>query len=483
ANYFIIGKALISGQGFRDIHLADAPIDNTFPVVFPILLAALQIFDRSPLLCQIVMGILGALVILFTYNYFKKKDTTLIFPLLILTAASNLLATFGLIFMSEICYTLLTLLALWLLDKSLERPGNAALFWGALAVSILPANCRSIGIAFSAAWVVSTLVDKKYRYAVVHVLLTLVALLLIHLFIPWESGYQSLLFLRDSYDPGQGIITTPELVHRVLDNIGIHSTYLIASCIVPFGQHTPPFLPSLLSKIFIVLITVGWLRGFFGRGRIISFYLLFYFGIVMVWPLANDRRIVCVLPFLFYFLLRGIHVLISVFNPQTTRNFKGLLRDFIGKPKILTQRQLLMVWVLVWIIAGLNVINRIGKPGFHETLSADWINFYRCADWVRENTAPDVVVMNRKPELFYLRCNRKGIVYPYSHDVEAIVASLKQNRVAYIVYDNFFWTNTTAKYLYPVIVSHPEYFKVVYGLHNPDFFILQFVAPGGGASS
>jgi len=45
------------------------------------------------------------------------------------------------------------------------------------------------------------------------------------------------------------------------------------------------------------------------------------------------------------------------------------------------------------------------------------------------------------------------------------------------VLDNFSWTNTSPRYLFPAIMSHPELFKVVYSLRNPDTYVLEFRTP------
>ena len=108
-------------------------------------------------------------------------------------------------------------------------------------------------------------------------------------------------------------------------------------------------------------------------------------------------------------------------------------------------------------------------------ISGDWKNFYSCADWVRLNTPPHAIVANRKPELFYLRSLRKGFVYPFSHDVEKVITGLKQGGARYCIFDDFSWTSTTIRYLYPAIMSHPEMFRVVYSLRSPDTYVLEFV--------
>ncbi|MGD9200720.1 MAG: hypothetical protein PVI26_04080, partial [Chitinispirillia bacterium] len=109
------------------------------------------------------------------------------------------------------------------------------------------------------------------------------------------------------------------------------------------------------------------------------------------------------------------------------------------------------------------------------SLTSDWVNYFSCADWIRINTPEDAVIMSRKAELFYLRSKRRGITYPFTHDIEKIVSVMKDKHVSYVILDNFFWTNTTMRYLFPVIRYFPDKFRIVYALKNPNTFIFEFL--------
>ncbi len=115
------------------------------------------------------------------------------------------------------------------------------------------------------------------------------------------------------------------------------------------------------------------------------------------------------------------------------------------------------------------------RPGWRSGNTSDWRNYYSCADWVRIHTPANTVVMSRKPELFYMRARRKGLGYPFTHDVEKVIEAMEKNKVTYVVHDNFAWTRTTSKYLYPAIAAHPERFKIVYALKDPDTFVMEFL--------
>jgi hypothetical protein len=133
------------------------------------------------------------------------------------------------------------------------------------------------------------------------------------------------------------------------------------------------------------------------------------------------------------------------------------------------------IWIIAAIIILFNVSYAFVNSGSSKAPSPDWVNFYSCADWARTHTPSGTIFMCRKPEIFYVRSHRQCLCYPYTHDVEKIIESMEINHVRYVIHDNFAWTKTTARYLYPAVSAHPERFRIVYALKNPDTFVLEFL--------
>jgi hypothetical protein len=67
------------------------------------------------------------------------------------------------------------------------------------------------------------------------------------------------------------------------------------------------------------------------------------------------------------------------------------------------------------------------------------------------------------------------MLYPYSRDREKVIAEIKKQHATYILCDGFYWTGTTQRYLYPALAAHPEMYRIVYALRNPDTFVLQII--------
>jgi hypothetical protein len=133
------------------------------------------------------------------------------------------------------------------------------------------------------------------------------------------------------------------------------------------------------------------------------------------------------------------------------------------------------IWITTILIVIVNVVFQLSFTRESRQLGPDWNNFYSCADWIRLNAPSDAVVMSRKAELFYVRSQHAGIIYPYSHDVNRIMNVIDSTKVQYIVFDNFFWTRTTREYLYPVLQTFRNRFQMVYALDNPPTAIYKVV--------
>ena len=63
----ILGKSIAAGQGYRSIHLCNAPVMTQFPMVFPALLAFTHLFTDKPLAAKIMVMALGCLISLLVW--------------------------------------------------------------------------------------------------------------------------------------------------------------------------------------------------------------------------------------------------------------------------------------------------------------------------------------------------------------------------------------------------------------------------------
>jgi len=381
--------------------------------------------------------------------------------------------------MSEVPYLAASLGALLLLKKSTDHPANRMLFWSALLSSLLPVYFRSAGVAFCAAWVVTCLINRQYRYATGHIALYIVFMIIYRSLTSWENPYMLGLFLRNSYDPEMGYVTAKEMLARISANTGKISGLILQMTLVPLPNAVPVFLRGLVSKLLIAFMVLGWVKLLFSPLRLIGVYAFFSFGIISMWQTqwVSERFIIPIIPFLYLFVLTGLHTGMALFDPGQTRDFKIFLRRFVclrlSEPLTIPVRRFIAAIVVLIVLP--NLFYTYANRATNTTWGPDWRNYYSCANWIRLNTPPDAIVACRSPTLFYVVAKRRALAYEFSHDVDKIIDMMQKEGVTHVVFDNFAWTQTTARYLVPALNSHPDRFRAVYGIKDPDTFIMEFV--------
>ena len=480
AVYYILGKSLASGHGYRNLHIVNAQVATQYPVVFPAFLAITHFFTDKPLLAKILVMCMGCLVTLCAFYLFGNwlGQSACALALCLMIGASAVLNQHAIELLSEIPYVLLSLISLLLLEKSYKAPDKKWLFWLTIFVSILPMNCRSIGIAFSAAFLLTNLLQKKYKYVLAHFVVVVAAAILFKMLTSWDNPYLLQLFQRNSYDPEQGLASFAEMFTRITTNIGKYSLEILPQNSMPSIANHNQALSAILGLIMVFFIAVGCIRNFFLQSRFLSFYALFYCGILSMWQVqwSSGRFLAGILPPLFFLFFIGISWSIAVVFGDKKHAFISRIKTLSGPTlPAINKIAIICIWVVGLTFTLDATVFQLENAGLRKQSSRDWENFNACADWIRCNTPESAIVVSRKPELVFLRAKRQGMIYQFSHDAEKVIADIKQKKASYILFDGFYWTGTTGKYLYPALVGHPEMYRMVYALRNPDTFVLEII--------
>ncbi len=461
AKYLILGKSLVTGHGYRYLYDPANQVETQYPPLFPAFLGAFSIFDGEPLIPKIAVGILSGCMLLLLFFYLRSAFRRFALPVTLIVAVSSSIAICSTLLLSEVPYLFASLGALMLLELYRRRGGMGLIFWAAAISAVAPAFIRTVGIAFAAAWVISAIIDKKYKQAAAHVAVFAGAMFLLRLATSFNSPYIDQLFRRNSYNPELGFVTFPEMVQRIGTNLHEYLFGVLPQALL--GGSLSGNTGLLLSFGLLLLALIGWVRNFALPTRFLSFYLLFYCGILCMWQSqwTSLRFIVPIVPFMIVLALLGLETMVRfaqrLFSKTET---SGGLRTGI-------------VWGAAALLALLNGCDQLRILNTDTALTPDWKNFYRCADWIRTNTPQDAIIVSRKPELFYLRAHRRGFIYPFSNNPEKVIDGLTKGGAQYCVLDNFYWTGTTMHYLVPAVRNHPEMFRIVYSLTDPETYVLE----------
>jgi hypothetical protein len=156
AIYVSTAKALATGQGYRQIHLPEAPLQTKYPILYPALLAGVwNLWPTFPgnlvamqalgLACAAAAVALGYLY-LVRFGYAERRVAA---ACALVSGVTPLVLYFAVHTMSEMPFALLLVLALWGVETTVAYSAMSwrrQFFWG--AVLALPFLCRTIGAAF-----------------------------------------------------------------------------------------------------------------------------------------------------------------------------------------------------------------------------------------------------------------------------------------------------------------------------------------------
>lgn len=470
ATYLTLAKSLLQGSGYRDLFDPTAPAHTQYPPGFPlILMPGLIIFDNNFALIKfIIIGLsLGGFALFYLMLKRKEGNRDWLFPLLILTV-SPIILEYSHWILSEIPYLFFSLLAVYLFERFSVLKKNNIIFFILMAISVTFVYfIRTIGMSLVLACFVYLLYKKRWKELVI--LAVIVAIFII----PWQirtskvggqaGGYLQPFFAKDPYDPELGNITLTEYFVRVIANFKLYTFYVIPQILFPVINGGT--LLNILGFVSLVLFIIGFIvvikRKTFGLWGL---YFIFFIGITFSWPQvwSGDRFLIPIVPFLIYYFFIGL------------RNFAQWLRF----------KSLSLIAVFLMIILALsdsikkipnNLSNLIAylKGNKYAGYPLDWQRYFETLNWIKDNTEKDAIVVSRKPEFTYLLGQRKSFLYRYSSDPQKLINDFYEKKANYLLFDSFYWTGTTRKYIGPVLQRYPDKFELVYKSPQPEMYVFK----------
>lgn len=183
---------------------------------------------------------------------------------------------------------------------------------------------------------------------------------------------------------------------------------------------------------------------------LIIFYLLASAGILLIWPSpwVGVRFILPIMPFILISMLFGIKLLID---------------------KVLKINALLLCFFALFFIPSVNKLSKSAKTPY----SANWQNYFKIANWVKENEKSKVLVSCGKPILFHVYSNQFTVRYKFTSDDQELIADLEDRNVKYVVLDRVY--GNSVRYLFPAVQNNQDRFKVILKLENPDTYLLELI--------
>jgi len=477
ARYILLSRSLASGQGLRLIDAPDQPLFVQTPPLWPILLVALAaIAPTNYVLMKLVATLFLFLALWPGYHFLRQVySETVAGWAIILTLTSHWIYDYAHTIRPEALYIFLSMavLCLSLRLSDLDRPVKYR--WGRVLLLAVLAACayltRTIGITLIMAIFIAFWFAGSRKEA-------LSSLTLFGLFImPWFlytfwartqddsiRTYMSEFLLIDAYKPALGEIGLVDLAQRFGHNVRANLIGL-AEVIL----YMPPKVFRKLSTWSWLLIVVGLslalpyatdlLTDLRRRWRTAAFalplYELLFWGVVLVWPWTGVKFVVPIIMFIWARLLSYGIVVFKKARQKWASWFTPLLR----------KRILTLGLGIVLLSNGLG-LRRSASLNLFPKYPPRWQRYFEVAAWLKNHTAPDAVIVCRKPHLLHLQTGRLVASFPYWRDAEIMRQSLDENQADYVVIDQLLFPGTK-EYLLWYVEAYPDQFELVYETAAP----------------
>lgn len=303
--YVTVAKAIAQGDGYRLIHLPDAPVQTKYPFLYPAILAVIwkisPSFPGNLLLMQWVSLLSGAIAAGLSYLYlirfgYCSRGVAAAAVALSVTLPSFLF--FCTSCLSEMPFALLLVVTMWMLDRHIRTPflsRKAQLFLGALAA--LPLLCRVIGLVS-----IIALIFLAFRYRKILRWPAAAASLICILFFGWALTYTKWSDATVSSSYYTNYLTwwhSFGIPHwgRVLAS-NAYDAFQGSSLLAQLCQ---PGFPGWIEWIAALIGLAGLLVILrqTGHWRVLPVLLAAYLAVVLVWPWPPFRFLAPVQPYLF----------------------------------------------------------------------------------------------------------------------------------------------------------------------------------------
>jgi hypothetical protein len=429
AMYLLTAKALAGGEGYSKINLAGHPPEIYHPPMVSVALAPVMIvFPNWPDYIKpsaIIEVLFMLLSIAATWKLCRELNASVeqIFAITLVMATSYV----GIgwyttsVILSEPIFTFFTILSLTLLSIFTRNRNYVIL--GVAGVCIgMGYLTRTVGITLAAAGVAYFLWKRDYKPAL---FLSLCVALFV---VPWTlrgiviqgselgreyrnvflASYGDTFTLKNWQSLTLGQAAPADYVARLFTNINGHATQTILQLLFPTltGEHLlsilrtggAGLLPNILGYATVGSVALGWLACVRRGWCVLEGYVFLYGAVILLPSWYTVRNLVPLLPFLVYYALIGIQVLVqrlfAVWDANRLPQLAaGLLAAAILGSNLLSDRHA--------ISSGIAFIAS-GSP-YAESMPS----FLEACEWIKHNTAPNDLVSFKFSDKVYLCSGRQ----------------------------------------------------------------------------
>ena len=450
AEYIILARSLINGTGYRNIY---SPLKNFHiyhPPLFPIFISILiLIFGEKIFIFKIFClfcFLISVFILLKNFKYFNKNYLYSVF-LFLFSPLSFILCRE---IVSEGLFLVFSFSFLFYFKKYLDKNINFY-FFIVLLSAIFSFYTRLIGFALIFGSFIFLFIDKRRKKIFLLLFFSIIFIL------PWIFW-----ILKNISDSFFYNLLKEDFLIRLIKNATIYFGKVIADAIFypHFYYITKKDLLFLLKFFIGLLLSLFFIFGFlknFCKFKIISFYIIFYFLILIIWPYQEPRFLWPIFIFIIFFILEGI--------------------DFIFKKNVSKIKNIFFILIILSTLSGdLRIIYKTSNLYSEEEYS-----FLEALSWIKNNTPKESIIISRKPRATFFHTDRLSISYPNTKDVYKALLFIKDIKANFVILDSIgskykdfnLWRSDI--FLRPVIESYPMNFHLVFKTKDSKTKIYKFI--------
>ena len=488
--YFLLGKAIATGQGYVDLYLPGNPPHGKFPPLFPLSLAPFHLVFEKPLypmhaaLC--FMSALSA-VVLGWWAGKRSRFTGAGFLFALAFATLPKLYIHSTHLLSEPLYMLVAYSAIVLASPGRDKEASNRKVLGAALLCVAAFLTRSAGIAVVAAVLISFFLEgRRVRFGHKEIPAWLMLLTLFIIVAGAWFGRNMLIdgggpgyfeqFLRaDPYDLEKGTVGFSGFMTRIWESGGYYFAVLGLLGFTPAWLAAPAGLANLAGALVLAVAALGMIADLKrGGGSALFIFTLVTVLEAVVWPYMDERFIYPVLPAMLFYVVSGVRwiaglvsersarraavaLLAMVLVSQAAATYKVASRRLttIERPKEAVYVIGVGSWknpVIDWSYYDIENAGSIQEV--EETM--EFYTNYLIINLAASSVVPeDAVIMSRKPMYTYYLSGRNSVPVLPDARVEKQLEYILENDVDYIVTGLDEWN-----VLGPIFEERPDLFRV-----------------------
>ena len=457
ATYVLAGKSLAAGQGYQ---VRGKPVVLYPPITSFIFSVPLLLFPESYLALRAVITIFTLLSIYLCFLLLKAEAGDLTAGIVaLLSIGSIYLFRQSTLLLSDVFYMFFSLMALWFLQNARNKePGWLGNVLAALTI-LVACMTRIVGLTLPLAIIGYALTDRLRRKTQINYPLVALMVVVILPVLLWEYrnlqmgfSFFKLLAQNEPWIEEGGYVSLLGLVKRLFTNLSEYSEIgailtndMAASFFRQYRVAQLMFL-SLLGLIFGTGLYISMTK----NPSVSAIYSVLYIASVELYhPEVELRWFLPVLPFLFYYIVRGLECVLTKL---------GSVLGSLCRSATVVYALCYLGYGFIYMLTALSEEHRSPFGSFPIKYPYNY-DEQRLALWMRDYGSARAVYVCQHPAIMDLITERKGYTFPFSSDPKLLLELLRDKKIRYVLVDKT--KPTVQEFLLPVITQYPTAFDLV----------------------